>query len=269
MTAGERNAAEGRRPLAERARIGLTLMTDTAIKDDHVPRYGMNRTYFTAIRAAGGVPVPLAPGDADEMRLFFAPDPPPPEFRLDGLCLAGGGDLDPAFYRQLKRAGCGAPDCERDAMEIELLSLVRRTDVPVFAICRGIQVLNAAWGGTLIQDIERERPRAARHHHVPGTPRDLLAHSIRVAPGSRLRAILGEESVLVNSLHHQSVDEIAPGLAVTATAPDGIVEALEAGDPGRFLLAVQFHPEDLQAHASMRRLFEAFVEAARRHRAAR
>jgi putative glutamine amidotransferase len=124
-------------------------------------------------------------------------------------------------------------------------------------------VLNAAWGGTLIQDIERERPGAARHSHVPGTPRDLLAHPIRVADGSRLRAILGEAECLVNSLHHQSVDRVAPGLTVTAVAPDGIVEAIEASDRARFLLAVQFHPEDLQAHAKMRRLFEAFVEAAR------
>jgi putative glutamine amidotransferase len=266
-SAGERaRAARDDRP-----RIGLTLMTDRPIHDTHVPRYGMNRTYFASIRHAGGIPVPLAPGDAQEMRLFFSRDPQlPAEFPLDGLCLAGGGDLDPSFYGQPMRPGCGTPDAERDAMEIELLERVRNSDVPIFAICRGIQVLNAAWGGTLVQDIALERPGAGQHDWAKDHPRDHLAHEIRVAAGSRLRSILGGETARVNSLHHQAVDAPAPGLSATAWAPDGIVEAMEATDAGsRFLLAVQFHPEDLQEHAPMRRLFEAFVAAGRRYRQVR
>jgi putative glutamine amidotransferase len=245
-------------------------MTDTPVLDDHVPRYGMNRTYFDAIRRAGGLPVPLAPGDAREMRLFFpAGGPGPADFAVDGLCLTGGGDLDPAHYGQPTRPGCQPPDPERDEMELALLELVRDRRVPVFAICRGIQVLNAARGGTLVQDLALERPQAGRHSFSGEFPRHHLAHEIRVAPGSRLHAILGAETCRVNSLHHQALDALAPGFTVTATAPDGVIEAIEGVDEGRFELGVQFHPEDLQEHAPMRRLFEAFVAAAGRYRAER
>lgn len=266
---------ESRGPVAERPRIGLTLMTDRAVHDSHVPRYGMNQTYFRAIREAGGIPVPLAPGEPEEMRLFFAHGPGAVEFALDGVCLTGGGDIDPSYYGQETRPGCDAPDPERDAMEVELLALVRETDVPVFAVCRGIQVLNAVWGGTLIQDIARERPEADRHSFSATHPRGFLAHEIRVTRGSRLHAILGTDVCRVNSLHHQVIDRVAPGFTATALAPDGMIEAIEPNDGvpprenARFVLGVQFHPEDLQEHDSMRRLFAAFVTAARAYRATR
>jgi len=262
------HASEGE-PTArgERPRIGLTLMTDRAVQDTHVPRYGMNQTYFAAIRQAGGIPVPLAPGDPEEMRLFFSAGPAAAECALDGVCLAGGGDIHPSYYGQETRPGCEAPDPERDAMEAKVLGLVRGTDLPVFAICRGIQVLNAVWGGTLIQDLPRERPAAERHSFSSTHPRNHLAHEIRVTPGSRLHAILQCGTCRVNSLHHQAIERLAPGFTVTALSPDGIIEAIEPSAGGRFVLGVQFHPEDLQEHDAMRRLFAAFVEASRAYRA--
>lgn len=261
---------DGRQPAAaERPRIGLTLMTDRAVLDTHVPRYGMNQTYFAAIRQAGGVPVPLVPGDPEEMRLYFSAGRDAAEFALDGVCLAGGGDMHPSYYGQETRPGCETPDPERDAMEAEVLGLVRKTELPIFAVCRGIQVLNAVWGGTLIQDIPRERPEAERHSFSATHPRNHLAHEIRVTRGSRLHAILQSETCRVNSLHHQAIDRVAPGFAVTALAPDGIIEAIEPSEGARFVLGVQFHPEDLQEHDAMRRLFAAFVTASQAYRARR
>lgn len=264
-------------PAAQRPRIGLTLMLDRAILDDHVPRYGMNRTYFEAIRRAGGIPVPLAPGDPAEMEIYLDPESGSGDgavggVTLDGLCLAGGGDPDPVLYGQARRPACEDPEPERDAMEMALLRRARSGRLPILAICRGIQILNVAWGGTLIQDIGRERPGALAHSHVKGSPRSRLAHEIRIEEGSRLCDLFGTAVHPVNSLHHQALDRIAPGLRVTARAQDGIVEAVELQPPAdgeRFLIGVQFHPEDLTEHAAIVRLFEAFVAACARYRGSR
>jgi putative glutamine amidotransferase len=257
-----------------RPRIGLTLMVDEPERDTHLPRYGMNRSYFAALRNAGGVPVPLAPGAAEELALYFrdpaAPEIAPP-FELDGLCLAGGGDLEPSHFGQERHPLCGRPDVERDRMEMTLLDLIRPGQIPVLAICRGIQVLNVAWGGTLIQDIASQRPEAAEHYYKAPSPRDHPAHPIRIAPESRLARILGCTTLTTNSIHHQAVDLLGDGLAATAWAPDGIIEGLEAADreDRRYLIAVQFHPEDLVALAPIRRLFASLVAAAREYRDAR
>ncbi len=254
-----------------RPRIGVTLMVDEPERDTHLPRYGMNRSYFDAIRRAGGVPVPLAPGAAEEMRLYFrdpdAPDVATP-LELDGVCLTGGGDLEPSCFGQERHALCGPPDAERDRMELSLLDLIRPTRLPVLAICRGIQVLNVARGGTLIQDIASQRPEAVEHYYTAPSPRDHPAHEIRIAPDSRLARILGCTRLTTNSIHHQAVDVLGDGLAATAWAPDGIIEALESSDPrdDRYLIAVQFHPEDLQALAPIRRLFASLVTAAHEYR---
>jgi len=261
-----------------RPRIGVTLMVDEPECDTHLPRYGMNRSYFTAIRSAGGVPVPLAPGAAEEMGLYFrdpgapavAPGVAPP-LELDGVCLTGGGDLDPSCFGQDRHALCGQPDTERDRMELSLLDLIRPGRIPVLAICRGIQVLNVACGGTLIQDIASQRPEAAEHYYRAPNPRDHPAHEIRIAPGSRLARILGCTVLTTNSIHHQAVNVLGDGLMATAWAPDGIIEALEAADPrdDRFLIAVQFHPEDLPGLMPIRRLFASLVAAAHEYRAGR
>jgi putative glutamine amidotransferase len=268
--------ADARPRRDERPLIGMTLMLDVARHGEHVPRYSMNRTFFTSIRRAGGIPVPLVPGDPAEMARFLGPPDEEGTGALDGLCLTAGGDLAPHYFGQPRKPGCEDPDVERDAMEIELLALTRRSALPLLALCRGMQVLNAAWGGSIIQDIASERPEALDHSHHEGRPRDTLIHEIRTAPGSLVQRILETESRPVNSLHHQAIDEPAPGLRPTAWAPDGIVEALELAPapPGpspadRFLLGVQFHPEDLPEDAGMQRIFRAFVDAAYAYRTAR
>jgi putative glutamine amidotransferase len=155
---------------------------------------------------------------------------------LAGLLLTGGADI-------------GA-DTNRDKLEFRLLKEAIQDDLPVFAICRGLQLLNVALGGTLIQDIPK--------HRKPGLPE---VHPVAIAPGTRLAAILGAGPYQVNSRHHQAADHVAPGLVVSAKAPDGIIEGLEHPEK-RFLLAVQWHPEDrIATHGGDRKLFEAFAQA--------
>ena len=167
---------------------------------------------------------------------------------VDGLCLAGGGDVDPALYGAARRPETEEPDLDRDRLESALLRDALDRDLPVLAICRGLQLLNAVMGGTLEQHIEGHNHRKLRE-----------AHEIRIAPGSRLERILGTQDYVVNSRHHQAAAKVAPGLLLLATAPDGVVEALEV--PGkRFALAVQWHPE-ARTEGEDAKLFQAFRDA--------
>jgi len=158
---------------------------------------------------------------------------------------------------------------ERDAWELALVRSAADRRLPLLAICRGIQLLNVALGGTLIQDLDAEYPGALAHD--PGQPRAVRSHSVRVARGSRLARALGRVTLEVNSVHHQAVSRPAGIMRVTATAPDGVVEAMEVSDPAWWCVAVQWHPEDLVADASApeRGLFAAFGDAVREHTAAR
>ena len=170
---------------------------------------------------------------------------------LDGLMLAGGTDVDPALYGETRRLETDEPDTVRDELEVRLLRDALALDIPVFGICRGLQTFNVAMGGTL-------------HQHVEGHkfPKQREVHSVAIAPGSLLESILGPGEYMVNSRHHQCAAKIADGLIVTAAAPDGVVEALEA--PGRrFVLAVQWHPE-ARTDGPDRKLFDAFAQALRR-----
>lgn len=278
---GSLSRAAARAGADARPCIGVTLMLDLPERDRHAPRYSMNRAYFDALRQAGGIPVPLVPGDPSEIAWALGPEADRARERegepgglLDGLCLTGGGDPDPALYGQPRRSACGEPEPERDALETALLARVRAGGLPLLAICRGIQILNVAWGGTLVQDIGSERPDCDKHDYFQsqGHARDHIAHPIEIAAGSRLRELLGGATHPVNSLHHQALDRLAPGLRVTARAPDGIVEAVEldgAQGAERFVLGVQFHPEELTAMASIRDLFAGFVAAAAEHRRGR
>ncbi len=170
---------------------------------------------------------------------------------LDCLMLAGGPDVDPALFGAPRGPKTEEPDRERDKLEIDLLHEALERDLPVLAICRGLQLLNVAQGGTLVQDIEGHRRTGQQE-----------VHTISIRGGSRLRSILEVEELAVNSRHHQCVDKVASGLEVVARAPDGVVEALEL--PGkRFVLAVQWHPED-RTEGSDIKLFEALRDAARR-----
>lgn len=172
----------------------------------------------------------------------------------DGLLLPGGGDMDPKFYGQERIPACGEPNLLRDAAEPLLLRAFLAADKPVLGICRGIQVLNAVLGGDLYQDIKP-------FEHLPHNDHWAKVHTVTVRRGTLLSRILGQDTVLVNSQHHQAVDRVAPGFTLAALSEDGIVEAIEKPD-ARFCLGVQWHPEWLSdADPAMQRLFDAFVNA--------
>lgn len=170
---------------------------------------------------------------------------------LDGLVLAGGSDINPALYGAPRDPRSGRADHDRDSLESTLLAQAMNSGLPVLAICRGMQFLNAFLGGTLVQHIEG---------HL--CPRQQTAHQITITPRSRLETILGADEYVVNSRHHQCVDRVASELVVVARAPDEVPEALEL--PGdRFVLAVQWHPED-RTDGPDGKLFAAFRDAMRR-----
>ena len=172
----------------------------------------------------------------------------------DGLLLPGGGDMDPQFYGQVRIPACGEPNLLRDAAEPLLLRAFLAADKPVLGICRGIQVMNAVLGGDLYQDIKPLE-------HLPHNDHWAKVHTVTVRRGTLLSRILGQDTVLVNSQHHQAVDRVAPGFTLAALSEDGIVEAIEKPD-ARFCLGVQWHPEWLSdADPAMQGLFDAFVNA--------
>ena len=172
----------------------------------------------------------------------------------DGLLLPGGGDMDPKFYGQERIPACGEPNLLRDAAEPLLLRAFLAADKPVLGICRGIQVMNAVLGGDLYQDIKP-------FEHLPHNGHWAKVHTVTVRRGTLLSRILWQDTVLVNSQHHQAVDRVAPGFTLAALSEDGIVEAIEKPD-ARFCLGVQWHPEWLSdADPAMQGLFDAFVNA--------
>jgi putative glutamine amidotransferase len=211
--------------------------------------------YSQAVLACGGAPL-LIPISQDKNSLDAICG------RIDGLILSGGPDVNPRFYKEEPRQGLKDVDEAQDLMELELTRQAVAADLPVFGICRGLQVLNVAMGGTLVQDIARQVPKAC--NHAPRADRSIVSHKVRIEPKTRLQSILQRHSLWVNSKHHQSVNRPASGLSVAAVATDGIIEALEADDR-TFVIAVQWHPEGLwQKDASARKLFRALIAAANR-----
>ena len=209
--------------------------------------------YVESVKRAGGEPRILSNSD----------DPHRVVGEVDGLLLTGGLDVDPSHYGETPHPTTEAAT-ERDRFEIPLSRAAIAGDVPLFAICRGVQVLNVAAGGTLVQDI----PSGVTSdlNHAIDVPKDHLAHPIHVRPGTRLAAALGAtadpETCEVNSRHHQSVAMVAPEFVASAVAPDGVVEAIER--PGAtFCLGVQWHPENFWRSGAFGPLFSAFVDAAR------
>ena len=189
--------------------------------------------------------------------------------RADGILLAGGGDVNPALFGEAPHPSFDAAESGRDGFEIELITLAAGRDLPLMAICRGIQVLNVARGGTLVQDIPTELTGTLEHKlAVPPHAAVELAHEVWIEKDSLLARLTGDtgksaDTVDVNSRHHQSVRKLGQGLVLTATAPDGVIEAVE--DPSRrFLLGVQWHPENFYRTGEFRSLFEGFIAAATR-----
>jgi putative glutamine amidotransferase len=183
--------------------------------------------------------------------------------RANGLLLPGGGDVDPSRYGEDRHPTFEAPETGRDEYELELVRLAFEADLPILAICRGIQVLNVALGGSLIQDIPAEVDSTTTH--MIREPAWALAHDVWVTPGTRLDRLLRDrldgDTCSVNSRHHQAVKRIGEGLIVSATAPDGVVEAVEHPNR-RFCLGLQWHPESFYRTGEFSALFEAFVRDA-------
>lgn len=240
--------------------IGIPCRFDTSGYYPGRPVDAQNVSYSQAIMQSGGIPIliPVAV-TGDMLETLFD--------RMDGVLFSGGGDVDPACYHQPRLVeNLSDIQTERDEHELRLARMAIERRKPFLAICRGIQVMNVAAGGTLYQDLATQNPNTIRHDFYyldDKLPRNYIAHDVHVAEASLLRNIVQTERVPVNSLHHQAIYHVADSLRIAGQAEDGIVEALEVPDHP-FALGVQWHPEDLYAeHESARKLFAAFVQASK------
>ena len=239
--------------------IGVATQTLPGIAGQRPNCWIMGHRYVEALRNAGALPwlIPLIPQDPDTLHAIFE--------KLDGVFLTGGVDVDPSRYGEPKSALCGTTDPDRDAVELMLLQHALARHMPVLAVCRGIQIVNVAMGGTLYQDVSSQVPASMKHDYFPtavSPSRAYLAHDVLIESGSRLGDIVGGSVAPVNSMHHQAIKDLAHGLRPSAHAPDGIIEGVE-GMNGQYLIAVQWHPEELaETQPGMKRLFSSFVSAA-------
>jgi len=234
----------------------LVAVTATVRSVDGVDRVRLNAAYVHALESVGLVPLvipPLADADAARRVLDVAA----------GLVLTGGEDVDPARYGADPHPELGPVNCHRDETELALLVRARELALPTFAICRGVQVVNVALGGTLVQDLPSERDDVGAHEL--DDERRSRVHGVRVDPASRLATIVGAPSFAVNSIHHQAIDRLGADVRINAHAEDGTVEGVESSDSQWWMVGVQWHPEELTATPEPwdRRLFAAFADACR------
>jgi putative glutamine amidotransferase len=234
--------------------IGVTMSVTENTKRPE--RTYLNSAYLAALQQAGGVPVMLPPELEARARLELFR-------RLQGVLLTGGGDVDPARYNEPRHPTVSDVSSARDGLEIELVGHALDRRLPVLAICRGIQVLSVALGGSLYQDVASDP--GTRVEHSQRAPRHEPTHDVKVDPASRLAQVLGRSELRVNSFHHQAIKDLGRGLrAVAFAVEDGLIEGVEPDDPGLFVLGVQWHPEEMAAdHEHARRLFRALIEACR------
>jgi putative glutamine amidotransferase len=223
------------------------------------PFYGSRPTYIESVTKAGGLPILIASNiDEETLRGIYE--------HIDGVLLAGGGDIQPALYGMDNSHLAHEVDPDRDVAEINVVRWAAADDKPLFGICRGCQAINVALGGTLYRDIRAEYPgyNGIDHALWGKFPRDHIAHTVRVEPTTHLATVIGESRPPVNSLHHQALRDIAPGLIASAHAEDGLTEGIEMAG-ARFFIGVQWHPEELyDTSEPMRRLFVAFIDASSR-----
>ncbi|MBT3337761.1 MAG: gamma-glutamyl-gamma-aminobutyrate hydrolase family protein [Anaerolineae bacterium] len=233
--------------------IGIT--AGHSLNKHGLPIIHLLRTYVDATLVAGGVPV-IIPSELAEgnWKLLYE--------KLDGVIFSGGADIDPERFGGETHPTVSGVDAERDKLEINLMQHMLDDDKPIFAICRGMQLLNVAAGGTLYTDIADQVGEEIKHDTSYDMPRNSLVHEVRVEEETLLAEILGTPILKVNSWHHQALKDIPPQFKITAYSPDGLVEGMELPDHP-FALAVQWHPEWIQEHQPMRNLFSAFVDASR------
>jgi putative glutamine amidotransferase len=209
-------------------------------------RVALNSAYVASLLGVGLVPLIVPP--------FLEPAQAPVVIEaVRGLVLTGGEDVVPARFGAVPHPALGRTDAMRDAVEVALIAAAQERRLPILAICRGIQILNVALGGTLYQDLPSERPGPIDHHD------EAARHTVAVEPGTLLARTVGARPAPVISRHHQAIRDVAPGLRVSALAPDGVIECVEPANGGAWLLAVQWHPEDDVEAA----LFSGFAEAVR------
>lgn len=238
--------------------IGITCSMGLGIYSmtmENMPQeqHRLNDTYMKAITQAGGIPVILPAYDDLSLIEELVQ-------RLDGVLLSGGGDLDPVLYSRRANAHLGTVSPRRDAVEMEIARyVIRETEKPLLGICRGVQVMNVAMGGSLYIDLPTEGKLA---HSLSMYPRYMTTHEVEVVDNTHLAQAMGTGTRRVNSIHHEAVKDLAKGFIVSARSlPDDVIEAIEL--PGeRFAVGVQWHPEELTATDEAKRLFRAFVEAA-------
>lgn len=218
------------------------------------PEMALGLRYLGGVELAGGLPVvlpPLAPAAVEPLL-----------DRLDGVCLSGGPDLDPATYQHGRHPRLGPVWPELDLFELEVARLADARRLPLLAICRGAQAFNVARGGTLHQHVPDAYGTAVDHRQRE--PGSVTTHAVEMVPGTQLAELMGARSAEVNSFHHQSVDRLGRGLRLSASAPDGVVEGIEATDR-EFAVGVQWHAECLLDRPGQAALFEGLVEAASAH----
>src|SRR5215217_848617 len=233
-----------------RPRIGITM------RIEHVTdRFYLSRHYSEAVEAAGGAPVhiSLIP-NSDYIDSVVD--------GLDGILLPGSdSDVDPLRYGQQPHPELGSVHTIKDETDLLVIDAVERRQIPLFAICFGMQILNVSRGGTLIQDIRSQVPEAIKHEQ--GVPRERPSHRVRLLEDSKLSKIVGTPDALVNSHHHQAIESLGADLVATAWTTDGVIEALEDPRPDRFVMAVQWHPElGWQGEVLSQQLFKSFVSRA-------
>lgn len=213
----------------------------------------LNSAYVKALESAGLIPLVVPPLSSNDSVAEIVS-------RVDGVLLTGGEDVEPSLYGQPRSPHCGESNIARDHTEIALVRAAQESRKPLMAICRGPQLLNVALGGTLIQDIPSEIPNALQHEDR--ADRAGRVHEVSIEPGSMLAKAVGANHITVNSLHHQAVRDIAPLLKATAHAPDGIIEGLESKSDDWWVLAVQWHPEEMNDSPEPwdRGIFKAFAD---------
>ena len=232
--------------------IGIT--ANQFVQGHSLARTAINNSYIHAVLRAGGIPVIIPSGIAPDLFNNLLGS-------LGGILFTGGVDINPACYGAPMHPQVTEVDLERDEMEIAMLNWAVKNNKPFMGICRGIELVNVALGGTLYTHLYDQFPDVLFHTCYPDLPRNFLAHTIRTESSSKLQRVLGEKDVWVNSLHHQGVRKLGSNLRATAHSSDGLVEGIELTTDHPFGIAVQWHPEELVDIEPMLNLFRTFINA--------